>query len=61
MYTYRGVPHSAGKWYVAGIDTLLGGGGVLEWCVSEEDARELMQRMRCFRQFSGLRVGMVRE
>lgn len=48
-YLYRGLPCSVVShdrlWVVSGSDSR-GGSGVLEWCVSEEDANEVLAQMR---------------
>lgn len=50
-YVYRGLPCSVVDdnelWAVNGQD-VRGGSGVLEWCVSEEDAREVVTQMSRF-------------
>lgn len=57
-YAYRGLPCNVvaqeDLWAVAGADSR-GGAGVLEWCVSAEDAQERMAlMMRQPNRFSGL-------
>ena len=58
-YKYRGLPCNvrpdADMWYVAGMDG--NGGGILEWCTDEEDAKERLRIMKAFPQFKNLRVG----
>lgn len=48
-YTYRGKPCSITcddeLWMVSGQDALEGGGGVLEWCYDEDDAKEILAAM----------------
>lgn len=42
---------------ITGKDILNGGGGVLEWCYSEEDAKWLFQKMKQFsKQFQDLQI-----
>lgn len=51
-YKYRGLPISIAPndklWYVGGQDLLGGGGGVLEWCYDEADARDVLAEMNRF-------------
>jgi sugar (pentulose or hexulose) kinase len=58
-YNYRGYPCNVlpdeEMWYVAGMDG--NGGGILEWCTSEQDAKDRMRIMKTFPQFANLRVG----
>lgn len=56
-YKYRGLPCTAGRWYVSGTDRVTGGGGVLEWCTSENDANTVMARMHRDPRFVNLSVG----
>ena len=58
-YRYRGLPCTAGKWYVGGSfeDALGKGGGVLEWCYDREDAEGLRFIMGSDPQYSDLYVG----
>lgn len=64
-YTYRGMPcRVAGQHathYIAGKDSIANGGGILEWCYSAEDAAEMLEEMRQFRQFTGLRMAEWKE
>lgn len=50
MYEYRNYPCNIVSdeqlWCVAGKDCEHGGGGVLEWCTSEEDAKRMLVEMR---------------
>lgn len=50
LYFYRGLPCNAVApdelWEIGGEDLNSGGSGVLEWCVSEVDAQEVLERMR---------------
>lgn len=45
-YEYRNLPYTVGRWYVAGQDRRDGGGGILEWCASKEDAHQVLEQMR---------------
>jgi hypothetical protein len=62
-YRYRGLPCTAGRWAVAGKhldeDGDHVGGGVLEWCTSQDDARERMFLMGSDPQFTDLKVDYV--
>jgi len=60
-YKYRNLPCTAGRWYVAGTDRLTGGGGVLEWCTSEDDAYRVMALMHRDPRFANLSVGLDKE
>jgi len=53
-YVYRGLPYTAGDWYVEGDDG--DGGGVLEWCTDKDDAEQLLKKMQKYKQFSNLEV-----
>lgn len=55
-YVYRGlpIPHD-NCWYIGGTDG--NGGGVLEWCTSEEDAQQMLERMKKYPQFHDLAIG----
>ncbi len=58
LYTYRGRDCRNRAWYVGGEDTgPHGGGGVLEWCNDEQDAKERMGIMARYPQFKGLTIG----
>lgn len=58
-YNYRGFPCNVGTWYVSGADTRPNGigGGILEWCVNQSDAIEMLGNMEQFSHFSDLKVG----
>jgi hypothetical protein len=59
-YRYRGLPFSVVKhpWFVAGVDYENGSGGILEWCVDEEDAQTVLQQMQaCGTRFGNLSIG----
>lgn len=51
-YVYRGLPCSVVEedelWCVSGGDVRTHGGGVLEWCVSESDAQDVLAQMKRF-------------
>lgn len=51
-YVYRGLPCTiAGDeslWLVSGCDKRSNGGGVLEWCFDEEDAKDILDKMKQF-------------
>ena len=58
-YKYRNLPCNISNWQpwsVAGHDTILGGGGVLEWCYDEADAQDRFQKMSLFAQFKNLKI-----
>lgn len=55
-YKYRSLPCSAGDWSVCGFDSLLNGGGVLEWCFDQEDANERLRIMKAYPQFQNLSI-----
>ena len=57
MYRYRGYTCHTRTWHVSGEDTgPHGGGGVLEWCNDEVDAKERLRIMARYPQFKGLSV-----
>ena len=68
-YKYRGFPSNVvpmeSLWSVNGKlieNGKLVGGGILEWCVSEEDARVILEKMEKFQdQFEDLHIGKYRE
>lgn len=51
-YVYRGLPCNVVEedelWCVSGGDVRTNGGGVLEWCVSESDAQDVLTQMKRF-------------
>lgn len=59
-YQMRGCPCTIVSkdelWSVAGKDVFHGGGGILEWAASKEDAENLKKRMEMSCRFSGLVV-----
>ena len=55
-YKYRSLPCSAGDWSVCGFDSLLNGGGVLEWCFDKADAISRIAIMRAYPQFQDLSI-----
>lgn len=55
-YEYRSLPCTAGDWSVCGFDSLLNGGGVLEWCFDQKDAEERIKIMRAYPQFQDLSI-----
>lgn len=57
LYYYRNLDCHNRTWHVSGDDTRPGGGGVLEWCNDEADAKERMSIMSKFPQFTGLEIG----
>lgn len=64
MYNLRGLPVTAGNWYVAGtfkdeyeVEEKLTGGGVLEWCVDENDAKMMLKQMQDSGEFVSLNIG----
>jgi len=46
---------------VCGFDSLLNGGGVLEWCFDREDAEERIKIMQAYPQFQNLSIGSPEE
>lgn len=56
-YTFRGLPCNIQPddklWCVCG-GMKGGGGGVLEWCYDEEDAKDILKEMRKYSYFIGL-------
>jgi hypothetical protein len=60
-YKYRNLPCTVGRWFVSGIDRATNGGGVLEWCESEEDAYQVMAAMHQDPRFADLSVGQREE
>lgn len=58
-YRYRGLAMNcttqANLHYVQGVDKVTGGGGILEWCCSEQDAREMKALMAASGEFTNLR------
>lgn len=61
QYKYRSLPCSAGDWSVCGFDSLLNGGGVLEWCFDKPDAISRIAIMRGYPQFQDLSIGSPEE
>lgn len=57
-YEYRNHPCRIvpDVWYVSGQDIRGGGGGVLEWCISESDAQERMALMKKHKRFTNLSI-----
>ena len=57
-YIYRGYPINVSEegWHVGGDDRRDGGGGVLEWCESEEDAKDRLTKMKKHFRFQNLSV-----
>jgi hypothetical protein len=64
-YTYRNLPCTIvlddQLWHVCGRDIVDGGGGVLEWCYDEADARAVFDRMLASGEFEKLSFGKYRE
>jgi hypothetical protein len=60
-YQYRNLPCNVSDpcWFVQGDfrDPSGHGGGVLEWCYDEQDARERLTIMQTYPEFSNLTVG----
>ncbi len=58
-YSYRSFPCMNFTWYVSGSDTRPNGigSGILEWCVCESDAYEVLAAMEKFSYFTDLKVG----
>jgi hypothetical protein len=58
-YQFRGLPSSIKPdhelWCVSGHHGI--GGGVLEWCFDEEDAKYMLAYMRRFPEFKNLSAG----
>lgn len=57
-YQYRNLPRTNYNWYIAGTDNLKTS-GILEWCISEKDAHDLISHMRNFSQFYHLRIEQI--
>lgn len=55
-YRERGLSCEGRPWYVAGYHGT-GGGGILEWCDSEADARNVLDQMRQDPRYALLTVG----
>lgn len=59
-YIYRSLPCSVRSddtlWAVSGLDKVNNGAGILEWCLSREDAEDMAQYMNETGEFSGLRA-----
>lgn len=55
-YVYRGLPCSCSEtlWEIGGLDKANGGGGVLEWCVDQDDAQQRFAMMSQFPRFENL-------
>lgn len=57
IYEYRGLPCTNATHSVAGEDLIKGGAGVLEWCLSEDDAKERIRIMSQYDyQFKALKI-----
>ena len=58
IYPYRNLPCSAGDscYYIVGKDDYTHGGGILEWCRSEEDMKTRYEYMKQYPQFSSLKM-----
>lgn len=58
VYKYRNLPCTAGDWCVTGQDSSGGhySGGILEWCYDRKDAKDRLNQMKQFPQFSELKI-----
>lgn len=54
-YSYRNLPCVGNDYYIGGKSS--NGSGILEWCVDEEDARAMFERMSRYAEFHDLRIG----
>lgn len=59
-YTYRSLSSMNRAWFVSGVDSQ-GGAGILEWCDSENDAKERLSIMKNYPQLSSLEIGFFDE
>ena len=57
-YIYRNLPCTVGQHFVSGTDKL-GGSGILEWCIDEQDAKDMLFYMRLYPQFEDLQIGEI--
>jgi hypothetical protein len=56
-YKFRNLPVTMSGWHISGEYSDGSGGGILEWCENEADAKKMLAWMIRFPEFKNLKIG----